>query len=99
MSQLPRLAVLRGFPRWSRSPIPADWQTVVLPAPIAGLPAPSAIVCVGPPLLPRGPSSGSAVMEAAKKQVESPNSRLLPKSLRNPLQLPALFPETIELEV
>jgi hypothetical protein len=50
----------RTNPRWSRLLMGGAVQTVSSPALIAGLPASSAMVCVGPPLLasPAGSSSG-----------------------------------------
>jgi hypothetical protein len=51
----------RANPRWSRPFTGGAAQTVTSPALIAGLPASSAMVCVGPPLLvsPAGSSNGS----------------------------------------
>ena len=51
---IPEKSAVRVRPRWSKvSPKLVPWS-------IAGLPALSAIVWVGPPLLASGPSSGSA---------------------------------------
>src|SRR5216684_935836 len=49
---------------------------MVSPPSMAGLPAPSAIVCVGPPLFASGPRRGLATV--IPTQVESPNWRLCP---------------------
>jgi len=64
---------------------------------MAGLPASSAMVCVGPPLLcnPAGSSSESVLLSepfAALKPQLAPSSRLWPLSVIGPAQL---WPETL----
>lgn len=71
----------RGKPRWSRLFSGGAAQNDSSPALIAGLPACSAMVCVGPPLLarPTGSSKGSMLLnepvELLKRQVV-PESKL-----------------------
>src|SRR5216684_1349649 len=71
---------------------------MVSPPSMAGLPAPSAIVCVGPPLFASGPRRGLATV--IPTQVESPNWRLCPppKMLApENEQLPPLLPAMVQL--
>src|SRR5437763_4130791 len=64
---------------------------MVSPPSMAGLPAPRAIVCVGPPLFASGPRRGLATVIPV--QVESPNWRLCPpvKGIPENEQLPPLL--------
>src|SRR5579883_6860 len=62
MSTVP--LAIRGEPRWSVAGVEKGGLVIaaLLPALMAGLPASRAIVAVGPPLLARRPSFGSAVI-------------------------------------
>ena len=83
----------RTKPRWSTPLTGSLAHTFSSPALIAGLPACSAIVCVGPPLFcsPAGSSRGSVLLHAsfaALKPQLVPSSRLWPPSVSGPAQLP-----------
>src|SRR5205823_2138200 len=86
----------RAMPRWSMSLTGGAAQAVGSPVSSAALPAPSAIVCVGPPLLASGPSFGSASTSNFGDPVVKPqvvvglNSRLYPPSVMMPAQLPGV---------
>src|SRR3954451_1445920 len=94
MSQAPPTG--RANPRWSSA-----GQSTVVPASIAGLPASSACVSVGPPLSATGASFGSAFRSpGALNAHDAPSSRLWPPEVGVPRQLAwsvAWLPETIEL--
>src|SRR5437879_556809 len=88
----------RTYPRWSRLFTGGAAQTVSSPALIAGLPASSATVCVGPPLLasPAGSSSGFVLQNEVPVVVAQlvpvkphvvPSSMLCPPSVKVPRQL------------
>ena len=72
--------------------------TPSLPALMAGLPASSACVWLGPPLLASGPSSGSTPARSLKTtKLQLPSlSRLLPNETTAPWQSAGLFSATIE---
>ena len=59
-------------------------------ASMAGLPSPSAIVCVGPPLSASAPRSGSAVVMETP-QVVPGNCMFVPLSVTVPSQLPPVL--------
>ena len=83
----------RGKPRWSRLFTGGAEQTDSSPALIAGLPAESAMVRVGPPLLPRPAGSNEGLVLtreplAVEKPHVEPSSRLWPPSVMTPEQFP-----------
>src|SRR4029453_16518742 len=95
MSHALRTALVRNWPRWSILPTAASLQMAGSAAPIAALPWPSAIVCVGPVLSASGPRRGFA--GRAKPQGGVADWRLLPSSVIVPAQLLPLLPDTMVL--
>src|SRR5436309_1122230 len=97
----------RTNPRWSKLFTGGAAQTVSLPALIAGLPASSAMVCVGPPLVasPAGSSCGLVLQNEVPVAVAQlvpvkphvvPSSMLCPPSVMvPPLAAPQLPPEVL----
>jgi hypothetical protein len=63
-------------------------QTAALPASIAGLPAWSAMVCVGPPLFAKPAGSSRGFVLLREKPHVAPSSMLWPPSVTLPAQLP-----------
>ena len=86
----------RTKPRWSRLFTGAAAQMVSLPALTAGLPARSAMVWVGPPLLAKPAGSSRGLVAGPTPHVPS-ESRLWPPSVIVPEQFPPGWPLPGEL--
>src|SRR2546426_2699748 len=106
MEQLVAPTPGRTYPRWSRLFTGGAAQTVSSPALIAGLIDPSAMVCVGPPLLasPAGSSSGLVLQNEVPLVLEqpvpvkphvAPSSMLWPPSVTVPPNITVQLPPVL----